>query len=195
MSKKKIIIALGSPREDGNSAALAQKAADGIKAEGSEFEILPLHEMNIKPCRGCDSCRNMKETDTNVENFCVVDDDMKSLYPKLLRADAIIMAGPVYWFTVSAQTKLFMDRWYALGRLSSYGLKGKHAGIILVYGDSDPFNSGAVNALRTFQDTFRYLGVSIEGMVYGSAVDAGDIKTNDELMIKAFQLGTKLATL
>ena len=84
---------------------------------------------------------------------------MRRLYPKLMAADAIVIASPIYWFTVSAQTKLFMDRWYALGGADGYALAGKKFGVVLAYADADPFSSGAVNALRTFQDAFSYAGV------------------------------------
>lgn len=100
-----------------------------------------------------------------------------------------MIASPVYWFTVSAQTKIFMDRCYALGGPQGNALGGKQIGIILTYGDTDPFNSGAVNALRTFQDAYTYIGAQIVGMVYGSASVAGEIKNNQELMDKAYQLG------
>jgi hypothetical protein len=63
----------------------------------------------------------------------------------------------------------------------------------LTYGDSDPFNSGAVNALRTFQDGLGYIGAKIAGTVYGSASKAGEIAENQPLMGKAYCLGEQLA--
>jgi multimeric flavodoxin WrbA len=119
---------------------------------------------------------------------------MKDIFLKLRQADGIVIASPVYWFTVSAQTKLFMDRWYALGGPEGYALKGKRFGIVLTYADSDPFTSGAVNALRTFQDALNFIGASIVGMVYGSAWEAGEIRKNKELMEKGTELGRKLAS-
>ena len=117
---------------------------------------------------------------------------MRALYPKLREADAIILAGPVYWFTIGAQTKLLMDRFYALGGDNGYALAGKRIGIILTYADADPFLSGAVNALRTFQDAFAFVGAKIVGMVYGSAAGPGEVSSNRELMSKAFELGKRL---
>ena len=74
-----------------------------------------------------------------------------------------------------------------------YPFKGKKFGIILAYADEDPFRSGAVNALRTFQDAIRFLSAEITGMVYGSAWKAGEIKKNKTLLKKAYQLGKDLA--
>ena len=124
----------------------------GAKGEGAKVETVFLHRLDIRPCTACDSCRR------KLRNDCVIDDDMRRLYPKLMAADAIVIASPIYWFTVSAQTKLFMDRWYALGGADGYALAGKKFWVVLAYADADPFSSGAVNALRTFQDAFNYLG-------------------------------------
>jgi multimeric flavodoxin WrbA len=181
------LIVLGSPRKNGNSAALAERVAEGARASGANVEVFRLHDMDIQPCRACDACH------TGEDRACVVDDDMQMLYPKLVEADALLIASPVYWFTVSAQTKLFMDRWYALEGTQGNALADKRIGIVLTYGDSDPFTSGAVNALRTFQDGFRYIGAQIVGAVYGSAHKRGEIKTNQALMDRAYQLGEQLA--
>ena len=65
-------------------------------------------------------------------------------------------------------------------------------GIILTYAGPDPFSSGAVNALRTFQDTFNYIGPVITGMIYGSAEEVGGIRANKDLMRQAYQLGQRI---
>jgi multimeric flavodoxin WrbA len=187
MSDIKIIIAKGSPRRGGNSATLADQVAAGARAAGAEVESFFLHEMDINPCDACDACR------TDAFGGCIIEDDMQLLYPRLVDADALVIASPVYWFTVSAQTKLFMDRCYALVDEDGWSLRGKRIGIVMTYGDSDPFNSGAVNAFRTFQDGFNYVGAEIVGYVYGSASDAGEIQRQEKVMTKAFELGQELA--
>ena len=187
MKGKKVLIFMGSPRKKGNSALLARQVGDGLKAGGAGVESFYLHGMDIKPCSACDACRRKSQKD------CVLKDDMAAVYSKLREADGIVIATPVYWFTVSAQTKLFMDRWYALGGEEGYPFKGKKFGIVLTYADEDPFSSGAVNALRTFQDALRFVGAEIIGLVYGSAWKAGEIKKNKNLLKKAYQLGKDLA--
>jgi multimeric flavodoxin WrbA len=180
---KKVLIVNGSPRKKGNSATLSKRVADGAKSAGAKVETFFLHTMTIKPCTACDVCRKKLKKD------CVIEDDMKILYPKMTAADAIVIASPIYWFTVSAQTKLFMDRWYALGGDDGYDLAGKKFGIVLAYADADPFVSGAVNALRTFQDAFHFIGAELVGAVYGSAWKAGEIRQNQALMDAAYELG------
>ena len=187
MKGKKILVFLGSPRRNGNSALLAKETMAGAKFGGAQVESFYLQGMKIKPCAACDACRRKNQKD------CVQKDGMTPLYSKIREAAAIVIATPVYWFTVSAQTKLFMDRWYAMGGDEGYPFKGKKFGIILTYADEDPFRSGAVNALRTFQDALGFVGAQIKGMVYGSAWKAGEIKKNKTLMKKARQLGKDLA--
>jgi multimeric flavodoxin WrbA len=183
---KHVLVFKGSPRENGNSSSLAEQAAEGAKAAGAKVECFSLHMMDIRPCDACDICQ-----ETGV---CVLKDDMQKLYPKLREADAIVIASPIYWFTMSAQTKLFIDRWYALESPQGNALKGKQFGILLTYGDTDPYNSGAINAIRTFQDMLRYIGGNIAGIVYGTAMDVGDVQKQPKLLERAYKLGQKLST-
>ncbi len=184
---RKILVVIGSPRRNGNSASLAKEVAAGAKEAGAKVETIFLQGMNIQPCTACDACRRKLKKD------CILKDDMRALYPKMKAADGIVIASPIYWFTVSAQTKLFMDRWYALGGDDGYELAGKKFAVVLAYADADPFSSGAVNALRMFQDAFNYLGAEVVGTVYGSAWKAGEIRKNKALMDAARALGKKIA--
>jgi multimeric flavodoxin WrbA len=184
---QKILVVIGSPRRNGNSASLAKQVTAGARAVGAKAETVFLQGLNIRPCTACDACRRKLKKD------CIIKDDMKALYPKMKAADAIVIASPIYWFTISGQTKTFMDRWYALGGDDGYALAGKKFGIVLAYADADPFTSGAVNALRTFQDAFNYIGAEMVGAVYGSAGKAGEIKKNKAVMDAAYDLGRKIA--
>lgn len=184
--KKRVLVLMASPRPKGNSTILAGEAARGAKDAGAEVKTFRLAKMKIGPCLACDGCRKPQATG------CVQKDDMTSLYAELRAADAVLIASPVYWFTMSAQIKLFMDRLYAFGTESYRPLKGKRVGIVLTYGDADPFASGAVNALRSFQDAFAYVGAPILGMVYGSADKAGAVKANKALIKDAYALGRTL---
>ena len=85
-----------------------------------------------------------------------------------------------------------MDRCLALLAYKKDVFAGKRIAIAMSYGDSDVFKSGCVNALRTFQDAFSYVGANIVGMVYGSAEKPGEIKSNQPLMDQAEALGKKL---
>jgi multimeric flavodoxin WrbA len=183
---KKVVVLLGSPRQGGNSAALAEQIAAGAAEAGAEVRSFYLHGLKIAPCRACESCHKPGA------KGCVVQDDMQQIYPALRAADAIVYASPIYWFTMSAQLKLAMDRCYALGGEGGYALAGKRIGLAFSYGGEDPFDSGCTNAIRVFQDAFGFIGAPIVGMVYGSAGGAGEIRSNKKVMGEAKELGRKL---
>ena len=185
---RSVLVVMGSPRARGNSTLLALEAARGAREAGARVESFRLAKMDVGPCLGCDGCRKPGAAG------CVRKDDVQLLHPKIRAADALILASPVYWFTMGAHLKMFMDRLYAFGAEGYRPLKGKGVGIILTYGDADPFVSGAVNALRSFQDAFAYVGAPIKGMVYGSADKPGDVKTDAALMKAAHALGNKLGS-
>ena len=187
-NEKKVVVLLGSPRKKGNSTALAKQIIHGAESSGAMVEMVYLNGLNIKPCQGCYSCRKPNS------RGCVVDDDMQTVYPKVQTADRWVIASPVYWFSMSAQTKLFMDRCFAMFKETAQEnyLFNKRIAIAMSYGDTDAFNSGCVNALRSFQDAYRYAGANIIGMVYGSAEEPGEITSNTFLMKQAEELGKKL---
>ncbi|HOI72736.1 MAG TPA: AMP-binding protein [Syntrophales bacterium] len=184
---KKVLVLLGSPRKKGNTAILAAEIARGAASKGAEVETVYLHGQKISPCQGCMACqkKNAKR--------CAIDDDMQAIYPKLLAADAWVIASPVYWFTMTAQTKLWMDRCFALPAYGKDPFRGKRIAVAMAYGGEDPFDSGAVNALRAFQDAYAYVEANLVGMVYGSAMEAGKIRADEKVMKEARALGMKLA--
>jgi multimeric flavodoxin WrbA len=190
MTKKKevknVLVLLGSPRKRGNSAILAETIAKGAKSVGARVETLYIHGMKIAPCKSCYACQKPNS------KGCSIKDDMQAVYKKLMEADAWVIASPVYWFTVSAQTKLWMDRCFALLPRAGDAFGGKRIAIAMSYGDSDPYKSGCVNAIRTFQDAFGYVQARISGIVYGSAMDAGEIKKNEALLKEAEELGRRI---
>jgi len=182
---KNILILKGSPREKGNSAILADRAAAGAREAGAQVESIYLHGLDIRPCDACDLC---------TDGECIIEDDMPPLYLKLAAADAIILASPVYWFTFSAQLKLCIDRWYGFQGHRWKELNRKQFGIILTYGDTDLYTSGAINAIHTFETMCRFLQSRIVGIVHGSLSDIGDVEKHPELLEQAYDLGKRLAS-
>lgn len=187
--KQKILILLGSPRKKGNSATLAEKVSEGARASGAKVETIYLNGLKIKPCQGCGKCQEAGS------DGCKIKDDMNQLYPLIENSDSIVFASPIYFFNISAQSKTFIDRLYAVGSSRKNIFTNKNFGIVLTFADPDVFESGAVNVLRFFQDMCKYLGANIEGMIYGRANKLGEIKENNEIMKKAYLLGKHLATI
>jgi multimeric flavodoxin WrbA len=180
---KNLLILKGSPRERGNSATLADKAADGAREAGAQVESIYLHGLDIRACDGCDLCD---------EGECVIEDDMQPLYPKLAAADAILLASPIYWFTFTAQLKLCIDRWYGFQSHQWKEVSFKRFGFILTYGDTDLYTSGAINAIHTYETMCRFLKSEIVGIVHGSLDDVGDAEKHPEMLQQAYELGKRL---
>lgn len=185
---RKVLIVMASPRARGNSSALAEEAGRGAAAEGATVQSVRLAKMSFGPCRACEMCRKPGA------KGCIQDDDLKALHADIKAADALLIASPVYWFTMSGQAKLFMDRLYVFGAKKYREIEGKRVGIILASGDTDPRASGAVNAMRSFQDAFAYLGAPIAGLVYSGGGQAGAAKRNKALMKEAYDLGRALGS-
>jgi multimeric flavodoxin WrbA len=185
---KKVLVLNGSPRANGNTAVLIKQLKSGAGKSSADVEIITLNDLEILPCDACDFCQENG-------SGCVISDDMQEIYPKLLSSDTIVIATPVYWFNMTAQMKLCIDRWYALESGSDFELKGKKLSLLMVYGDSDLYSSGGIIVIRTLEAICRYVGMDFDGIVHGTAMDIGDAEKNSYLMQQAFQLGKNLGPL
>ena len=106
IDKMHILALNGSPRKGGNTQVLLEAVLDGIRGPGNEIEVFRLNDLNYRACQNCGGCTKTGK--------CVLDDDMSPLYEKLLAADGIVVASPIYFYGVSAQTKTFLDRLQAM---------------------------------------------------------------------------------
>ena len=100
------LILTGSPRKNGNTEILAAAVAGQLQDKNVSVQLQRLADLDIHPCLGCGGCEK--------EGNCVIDDDMQSLYPRIVHADKIIIASPIYFYGLTAQTKAFVDRCQAL---------------------------------------------------------------------------------
>ena len=91
MKRKRQVLAInGSPRRRGNTEALLDAMAKGLAAAGALCEIVRVSDLDIHPCIGCGGCEKGGE--------CVLEDDMTGLYPKIIEADRIVLASPIYFY-------------------------------------------------------------------------------------------------
>lgn len=104
---KNVIIISSSPRKGGNSDTLCDKFAQGAKDAGNNVEKIFLKDKKINYCTGCGFCN------TNDYGGCAQKDDMNEILEKLIVADVIIFATPVYFYTMCSQMKTFIDRFCA----------------------------------------------------------------------------------
>ncbi|MBT4818790.1 MAG: flavodoxin family protein, partial [Lentisphaerae bacterium] len=177
-----------SPRSRANSEILTDRLLAGAEKSGASVTKAGLHHLSIKACTACGACQSTAEAP------CVIDDDMSDLIAQVRAADALVFASPIYFAAVNAQMKLFLDRLFAVfGGGDFLALEGKRMGVVLTYGADDPFESGAVNALRMFQDAAFFLKMDLRGWVHAACMDPGDVESNSSALDAAFALGEKLA--
>ncbi|TGE36943.1 flavodoxin family protein [Desulfosporosinus fructosivorans] len=91
-----------SPRCNGNTTGLILEAMKTAQAEGHTTELVYLNDLNINPCQGCNAC--------SAKGICIIKDDILKLQEKLIQADRVILAAPIFFMGVNGQTKVMIDR-------------------------------------------------------------------------------------
>ena len=173
----KIVLVNGSPRK-GNTLAAMNAFAEGAK-EKNEIEFIHADEVSVSPCRGCDACRCM--------NGCVAEDDTNRVIDSLVDADMIVFGTPVYWWGMTAQLKLVIDKCYCRGTY----LKKKKIGIILCGGASTE-NEEYDLIKRQFECMAEYLNGDILFVGKYCANDADDLLKDADSMAELKTLGKKI---
>lgn len=190
-----VLALLGSPRKKGNTATLLRALLEGM-AEAGEHTVREvfLHGRSIAPCRNCDRCRGAGAGRLIARGeFCALDDDMRRLYPRFLEADLVVFATPVYWWSISAQLKLFIDRLYALDALAHpEHFAGKKVVLLLTHEDPEPC-SGAELTAGMFREIADYTDMHIVGDLRYSSGDR-HVQDCPEKLAQARRLGRQLAT-
>jgi len=181
-----------SPRLKGNSDLLLRQALAGAESAGAEIEYINLRDLDIAPCIECNSCYK--------QGTCSIDDDYQMLSSKMLEADRLIFATPIFFMTVCAQAKALIDRcqclWarkYVLKQPLITTSRDRRAMVIAVGGTKSKkmFESIRLTA-KYFLDV---LDMNYAVNLFVNKVDAaGEIKQHPTAMDEAFRLGRELAS-
>lgn len=176
-----IIAIVGSPRLNGNTNYLVDQALSEASKLGALTEKVILSQYKVNPCQG--------HTDCDSFDTCQQQDDAVWILDKFIQADGVILATPVYYYTVSAWMKAFIDRNYFFYRHNQKGI-ARAVGLIVVAG-----GAGIENALQTLKllvnDSFN----AREGMIFsvtGYASDPGEISQNHNVVNEAKMLGRRM---
>ena len=176
--KKKVLIISASPRKGGNSDMLCDKFLEGALDAGHNAEKVRLSDKKIAFCNGCYYCADHK-------GACVYKDDMTELLSKMISADVIVLASPVYFYTIDGQLKTFIDR--CVARYTE--ISGKEFYYIITAADTEKKNmSKAVECLRGFAvDCLE--GTKEKDIIYGLGVwKKGEIGTTP-FLAQAYKMG------
>lgn len=174
---KKVLIVSSSPRRGGNSDLLCDQFLAGAQAAGHQAEKIFLRDYKINYCQGCGVCNNTHR--------CVQKDDMAALLDKMVQADVIVLATPVYFYSMDGQMKTFIDR--TVPRYTE--ISGKDFYFILSAADESRANmTRTLEAFRGFTEDCLD-GAREKGVLYGTgAWQKGEVK-NLPVFKEAFEMG------
>ena len=179
---------MGSPRIKGNTDILLDEALRGAHSQGAEIEKLIVDKLNIAPCREYYGCFR--------DGNCVIRDDMDDIYPKLLSAEGIIVASPIFFYGLTSQIKALIDRCQALWA-RKYILKqdlpdATRRGAFIAVGATrgKSLFDGSVLTVKYF---FHAIGIKYTDELLIRGVDErGEIKEHPGSLSEAFELGRRL---
>lgn len=173
----KIVIVNGSARK-GNTLTAINAFMEGAK-DKHEIEVIQPDKLNIDFCKGCGACECHKG--------CIDKDDTNPTIDKIIAADLVVFASPVYWWGLSAQLKLIIDKCYCRGAQ----IKGKKTGVIVVGGS--PIEAKQYSIIKEQFDCIEsYLDWDMLFYKNYHATGIGDLKGNAEVINELTKLGESL---
>lgn len=187
----KVLGIAGSPRRGGNTDLLLGEVMRGAASRGAKVKTIILNNLTIAPCQHCDGCLETGR--------CKVEDDMQMVHSELRQADRLVLASPIYFKGVTAQTKAMIDRCQALWvrkyllklPLSGSSRRERQGLFISVAGRSKA--NQFEPALATVKSLFRALDITYAGeLLFPGADDKGAIAKYPDALRQAFLAGQKL---
>lgn len=115
---KKILVIQSSEKANGNTAQLVNSFVKGAQEKGHSVEVISLVKNEVKPCLGCNACR--------YEKPCIQKDSFNELVPKIKEADCLVFASPLYFWSMSARIKAFIERFYCIAIKDENPPFGRH---------------------------------------------------------------------
>jgi Multimeric flavodoxin WrbA len=166
---KKIVILNGSPHKTGKTMTLVNEVSNAIKDKALEIKTYDLNTMQISGCQGCYGCKKTGK--------CVIKDDMQSIYEDINNADGVIFATPVFFWQMTAQLKLTIDRLFAYFKqdYSSFLSPNKKALLLATFGGGD---------MSQYQNYFDTVGKSLVFAGFGEykVLITGGLRDSKELL-------------
>jgi multimeric flavodoxin WrbA len=171
----------GSMRKDGNTAKLVRLIIDQVKDAGIKAQYITLADKVIKPCIGCENCKE--------ERSCIIkNDDWHKIIDMVLACEVLVLGSPTYYYDVNGQTKNFIDRTYSL--YHDRKLAGRRAVGVAVYADK-----GGKRTLQTMEGFFSSHEFSYLGHVLGKGYLEGEVLEDKAAVQAAEKIGQKIVSL
>lgn len=171
----KIIILNGSPRLHGNTAELIETFKKSAEKEGHEITVFNLQKMNIHPCLGCFGGGK------RANSPCVQEDDMQQIYPAYEKSDIVVLASPMYYWSITAQLKTAFDRLFAVAEKYANCTNPRKKCIMLMAAEGNS-KSNFKPIEHYYHSLLKHLGWTNLGEIYaGGVMRIGDIKGHSAL--------------
>ena len=158
---KRILILNGAARKNGSTSGLIHAFREGAESSGNSVNELYLYDMDISDCRGCLACERKGITDE--PNPCSIKDDMVQVYEEFRKADVIVFASPIYYWSITGKLKTTVDRLFAM--IGALGMDGYRKSSVLL---STAAGSNYTLATEWHQNFNRVTGWTILGNVLGA---------------------------
>ena len=176
----KIVVLQGSPNRKGSTAMICGEFERGAREAGHDVERVDVAYAGVKPCTGCVAC--------GYEGPCVQSDGMDGLRDKLLSADMVVFATPLYYYGMTAQLKTVVDR-FCSANSSITGRRLKSVLLAVAWNADD----WTFEALEAHYDTLvRYLRLQDCGRVLGAGCGTPSMTGRSRFMQEAYELGRAL---
>lgn len=174
---KKVIVISTSMRVGSNSDMLADKFTEGALHAGHDVEKISLSGKNISFCRGCLACQKLGR--------CVIDDDANGIMQKVLNADVVVWATPIYYYEMSGQMKVMIDRMNAMYPLD---YKFRDVYLLTTAAENEPeVPKRAESGLTGWTDC--YPKCRLAGTLFCGGVDAPHAIEGNEKLQTAYEMG------
>lgn len=183
---KKILVLNGSPRANGNTAALISAFTKGAEEAGHTVYRFDLQKMDIHGCLGC--CHGGRDP----KSPCIQKDGMEEIYPCYQEADVVVLASPMYYWGFSGQLKCAFDRLFAVAELDeNYRNPIKDCALLMAAEGSTEDNFEPVR--HSYRALCTHMGWTDVGIVYaGGNMEIGDIQKKPHQLAEALSLGASL---
>lgn len=149
-----ILVLNGSPRPNGNTAAMVSAFSEGATEKGHQVTTVNVCQKKIAGCLACEYCH---QKDSGHERRCVQQDDMQEIYPILEEAEMIVLASPVYYHSFTGQLQCAINRIYALDKPKNL----KKAALILSSGSDDVYGGAIYEYQNSFLDYLKLENMGI----------------------------------
>lgn len=176
----KIVVLMGSPNRKGSTSILVESFRKDAEEAGHSCEVIDVCHANIHPCTGCIAC--------GYEGPCVQKDDVEMIRAKLLAADMVVFATPLYYYGMSAQLKAVVDRFCAYN--SSLNRRHLKSALLTVAWNADDWTFEALEA--HYKTLVRYISFEDKGMVLGYGCGSPSMTERSKYPAEAYKLGKSL---